>query len=199
MDAVHGGLFVADAGDGEVGRERAAVRFDRFQPARAEEGGRLRAEMEADRDAAARRAGCKTSQDDCCLTGRVVEGVQVGPCRREVADFDEFGRREPHVFRAAADQQVDALQRQRVQAADLAVLRQQADGVERHVAGADDDRAPRAGETGRRGGFGVAVDPADEAAGRFGQFLAGDAQPAVHRRARRQRHRVIVAAEGGEA
>ena len=58
-------------------------------------------------------------------------------------------------------------------------------------------RAPA--RRGGRGGFGVAVDPADETARRLGQFLAGDAQPAVHRRAGRERHGVIVAAQRCEA
>ena len=75
------------------------------------------------------------------------------------------------------------------------MLCQQADRVQRDIAGTDDDRAPCAGETGRRGGLRMAVDPADEAARRLGQLFAGDAQPAVSRRARRQRHRVVIAAQ----
>ena len=75
------------------------------------------------------------------------------------------------------------------------MFRQQADSIERHIAGADDDRAPRARETGRRGRLGVAVDPADEAARRLGQLFAGDAEPAVRGRAGRQRHGIVVAAK----
>ena len=75
------------------------------------------------------------------------------------------------------------------------MLRQQADSVERDIAGADDDRTLHGGEMGRSSRLGMAVDPADEAARGLGQLFAGDAQPAVHRRAGRQRHGVIVAAQ----